>query len=98
MYDFYYNFIEKYSDAQLLFTDTDRLIYEIKPEDVYEEFFKYKHLFDFSNYAKDSKFFDETNKSAIGKMKDESEGKITGEFVGFKSMMYSIKNIDGRGI
>ena len=27
-------------------------------------------------------------------MKDESEGKITGEFVGLNSKMYSMKNID----
>ena len=59
----------------MLFTDTGSLAYEIKPEDVYEEFFKLKHLFDFSNYPKDSKFFDETNRKVIGKMKDESEGK-----------------------
>ena len=80
----------------MLFTDTDSLTYEIKSEDVYEEFFKHKHLFDFSNYPKDSKFFDETNKKVIGKMKDESEGKIIDEFVGLKSKMYSMKNIDGK--
>ena len=90
MYDFHYNFIKKHFDAELLFTDTDSLTYEIKSEDVYEEFFKHKHLFDFSNYPKDSKFFDETNKKVIGKMKDESEGKIIGEFVGLKSKMYSM--------
>ena len=38
----------KIFDAELLFTDTDGLIYEIKSEDVYEEFFKHKHLFDFT--------------------------------------------------
>ena len=27
----------------------------------------HKHLFDFSNYPKDSKFFDPTNKKVIGK-------------------------------
>ena len=32
----------------------------------------------------------------IGKMKDESEGKIIDEFVGLKSKMYSMKNIDGK--
>ena len=96
MYDFHYNFIKKHFDAELLFTDTDSLTYEIKSEDVYEEFFKHKHLFDFSNYPKDSKFLDETNKKVIGKMKDESEGKIIDEFVGLKSKMYSMKNIDGK--
>ena len=55
---------------------THSLAYEIKSEDVYEEFFKHKHLFDFSNYPNDSKFFDPINKKVIGKMKDVSEGKI----------------------
>ena len=96
MYDFHYNFIKKNFDAELLFTDTDSLTYEIKSEDIYEEFFKHKHLFYFSNYPKDSKFFDQANKKVIGKMKDESEGKIIGEFVGLKSKMYSMKNIDGK--
>ena len=44
MYDFHYRFIKKHFDAELLFTDTDSLTLEIKSEDVYEEFFKYKHL------------------------------------------------------
>ena len=56
MYDFHYNFIKKNFDAELLFTDTDSLTYEIKSEDVYEKIFKHKHMFDFSNFPKDSKF------------------------------------------
>ena len=96
MYDFHCSFIKKHFDAELLFTDTHSLTCGIKSEDVYEEFFKHKHLFDFSNYPKDSKFFDPTNKNVIGKMKDESEGKIIDEFVGLKSKMYSMKNIDGK--
>ena len=56
MYDFNYNFIKNNFDAELLFTDTDSLTYEIKSKNVYEEFYKWKDLFDFSNYSKDSKF------------------------------------------
>ena len=56
MYDFCYNFILKNFDAELLFTHTDNLTYEIKPKDVYEEFFKNKHLIDFSNFSRDSMF------------------------------------------
>ena len=96
MYDFHYSFIKKHFDAELLFTDTDSLTYEIKSEDVYEEFFKHKHLFGFSDYPKDSKFFDPTNKKAISKMKDVFEGKIIDEFVGLKSKIYPIKNIGGK--
>ena len=46
MYDFHYNFIKKNLDAELFFTDTDSLTYEIKSKDVYEEFFKWQDLFD----------------------------------------------------
>ena len=53
-------------------------------------------MFDFSNYPKDSKFFDQANKKVIGKMKDESEGKIIDEFIGLKSKMYSMRNIDDK--
>ena len=91
MYDFHYNFIKIHFDAELLFTDTVSLTFEIKSADVFEEFFKHKHLFDFSNYPKDSKFFDQADKKVIGKMKDKFEGKIIDEFVGLKSKMYSIK-------
>ena len=95
IYDFHYNFIKKKFDAEILFTGTDSLAYERKSEDVYEDFFKHKHLFDFSNYPnKDSKFFNETNRKVIGKMKDEFG--IVEEFVGLKSKMKSMKNIDGK--
>ena len=53
-------------------------------------------MFDFSNYSKDSKFFDNANKKVIGKMKDEYGGVIIDKFVGLKSKMYSIKKIDGK--
>ena len=96
IYDFHYNFIKKNFNAELLFTETDSLTYEIKSENVYEEFFKWKDLFDFSNYSKDSTFFDKTNKKVIGKMKDEFDGVIVSEFVGLKSKIYSIKKIDGK--
>ena len=56
-----------------------------------KNFFKQKDLFDFSNYSKDSKFFDETNKNVIDKTKDEFGGVIVIEFVGLKSKMYSTK-------
>ena len=55
-------------DTKLLFTDTYSLPYEIKSEDTYEELFKHKHLLEFSNYPKDSKFFDKTNKKVTSKL------------------------------
>ena len=61
-----------------------------------KNFLSGKICFDFSNYSKDSKFFNETNEKVIGKMKDEFGGVIIIEFVGLKSKMYSIKKIDGK--
>ena len=59
-----------------------------------KNFLSGKICFDFSNYSKDSKVFNETNKKVIGKMKDEFGGVIINEFVGLKSKMYSIKKVD----
>ena len=44
MYDFHCNFIKENFDAELLFTDTDSLTYEIKSKNVDEESFKWKDL------------------------------------------------------
>ena len=74
MYDFHYNFIKKHFDPVVLFTDTDSLTCKIKSEDVYEEFFKHKYLFDFSNFSKDSKFYDSQNEMVVGKLKDQYTG------------------------
>ena len=60
----------------------------VSKDDVYEEFFKHKHLFDFSVYQ--SKFFDPTKKKIIGKMKDDYKGIPINEFIGLKSKMYAI--------
>ena len=46
----------------MLFTDTDSLVYEIKTEDVYEDFYQDKNLFDFNDYPLDSKIFGRVNK------------------------------------
>ena len=51
MYKLHYDYIKtKYGNkSKLVFTDTDGLMYEIKTEDVYEDFSSNKEMFDFSN-------------------------------------------------
>ena len=73
MYEFHYQYIKTTygKRARLLFTDTDSLMYEIQTEDLYADFFRDRHLFDFSNYKNDSPFFDNSNNKVIGKFKDE---------------------------
>ena len=65
----------------MLFTDTDSLTYEITSEDVYEEFFKNKHLFDFSNYPKDSIVY---------------KGVLINKLVGLKSKIHLMLSDDGK--
>ena len=89
---FHYNYIKrKYPDSTLLFTDTDSLTYQIQTDNVYEDFYADKHLFDFSGYEKESPFYNDENKKVIGKMKDELNGEIIEEFVGLRAKMYSLK-------
>ena len=60
-------------------------------DNVYEDFYANKHLFDFSGYEKESPFYSDENKKLIGKMKDELNEEIIEEFVGLRAKMYSLK-------
>ena len=73
----------------LLFTDTDSLMYQIQTDNVYEDFYADKYLFDFSGYVKESPFYDDENKKVIAKMENELNGVIIEEFVGLRAEMYS---------
>ena len=98
MYEYHYKYIISKFDAKLLFTDTDSLVYEIKTKDAYEDFYRDKNLFDFSDYPSNSKNFDPVNKKVVGKMKDEFKGRIISEFVGLKSKMYSLISVVDEGV
>ena len=69
MYEFHYGYIKnKYGNKlKLLFTDTDSLMYEIKAENVYEDFSSDKEIFEFGNYSLKSKYYDNSNKLVIRK-------------------------------
>ena len=90
MYELYFGYIKnKYGNNwRLLFTDTDSLMYEIKTEDIYEDFSNNKEMFDFSDYSTNSKHYDNSNKLVIGKIKDETAGAAIEEFVRLKPKMY----------
>ena len=53
MYEFHYDCIKnKYdNNSRLLFTDTDSLMYEIKTENVFEDFSKDREISYFSNFS-----------------------------------------------
>ena len=46
-------------------------------------------MFDFSNYIAKSKYYDDSSKLLVGKIKDETAGIAINEFVGKKPRMYS---------
>ena len=64
-------------------------MYEIKTEDVDEDFSNDKEMFDFSNYSTKSKYYDNSTKLVVGKMKDETAGVAIEECVGLESRMHS---------
>ena len=74
MYDFHYNYIKKkYSNrTRLLFTDTDSLTYEIEVEDVYEDFWNDKDMFNNSDYPESSPYYCNVNKKNNWKIQGRS--------------------------
>ena len=79
MYKLYYDYIKNRdgNNSRLLFKDTDSVMYKIKTEDVYEDFSNDKEMFDFSDYSTKSKYYNNSNKLVVGKMKDETAGIVT---------------------
>ena len=64
-------------------------MYEIKTEVAYEDFSSDKEMFHFSKYSIKSKYYGDSNKLVIGKMKDETSSVVIEEFVGLKPKMHS---------
>ena len=95
MYDFHYNHIKKkYGDhANLLFTDTDSLCYDIQTEDFYDDIRNdVLSMYDTSAYPADHPAgLPQVNKKVIGLMKDEACRRQIEEFVGLRSKLYAFK-------
>ena len=92
MIDYHYNYIKpKYGDnSKLIYTDTDSFIYHIKTDDLYQDMFNDKHLFDLSN-VKISKFKSTENNKKLYKMKDETGMVPIIEFIATGPKCYSFK-------
>ncbi|CAF4750982.1 unnamed protein product [Pieris macdunnoughi] len=93
MYEFQYSYmLPKYrQNVQLLYTDTDSFIYNIKTNNFYEDIkCDLQARFDTSDFSKDNIYnLPLVNKKNVGLMKDESNGRIIREFIGLRSKMYS---------
>ena len=62
-------------------------MYEIRTENVYEDFSSNKK-FDFCNYSTKSNYYNDSNELIIEKMKDETGDVAIEEFVGLKAKMF----------
>ena len=96
MFNFHYNYIQKkYKDrAELLFTDTDSLMYQIYTDDFYKDIYHdIETKFDTSDYPPNhpSGILTGVNKKVIGMFKDEVAGKQITYFVGLRPKLYSFK-------
>ena len=69
-------------------TDTDNLKQKTEAENVYEYFYKDKGLFEFSNYPKYSKYYNNASKLVECNMKYETCDVPVKGFVVLKSEMY----------
>ena len=103
MFNFHYTYIkEKYKNkAELLFTDTDSLMYEIKTKDFYLDICPdVRDKFDTSDYPPnhESGILTGANKKVIGMFKDEVAGKQITHFVGLRPKIYSFKIEEGREV
>ena len=54
----------------------------------------HKHLFDFSNFSKDSKFYDSQKEMVAGTIKVVNKGISVNKFVGLNSKVHSILSDD----
>ena len=90
MYQFHYQYIKhKYAEwAQLLFTDTDSLCYQVNTEDFYHDIQPDLDLFDTADYPSYHTLHSTVNKEVIDKFKDETAGHPIREFVGLHPKMY----------
>ena len=95
MMKFHYDVIHKEFEGKynLIYSDTDSLVYNIRCDDFYEWQRKNKHHFDLSE-SKRPELKDDTNKKVLSKLKDEMYSLIILEFLALNPKVYSIKYYD----
>jgi len=97
MYDFHYCVMKDFYKNQklnILYLDTDSFFYEVFTNDLYDDFLNLKQYLDLSDFPKEHKCFDNSNKKKLGCFKDECAGIAIVEFVGLRPKLYTFRTID----
>jgi len=92
MMEFHYGVVEKefQNKYDLIYSDTDSMVYNFKHPDIYDWIKNNNQHFDLSESLRpDMK--DNKNKKAFGKMKDENNSLLITEFLALNPKVYSFK-------
>ena len=99
MVKFYYEVIHKnfQGNYNLIYTDTDSLVYDIRHHDIYEWIRQHREHFDLSD-SKRPDLQDDTNKKVSGKFKDETNSLVIIELLALspKSYAYRYQTLEER--
>ena len=94
MFSFHYKVLKNAFDCQLIYSDTDSLLYEINHVDLYKELAENanpRKNFDLSNYQQNHLLYHNGNKMVTLLFRDEMAVENLDKFVGLKPKMYSIR-------
>jgi hypothetical protein len=92
MMKFHYDTIEKefQNKYELIYSDTDSMVYNFKHPDIYDWIKNNKQYFDLSESERPD-LKDNTNKKVLGKFKDENNSLLITEFLALNPKVYSFK-------
>ena len=99
MFEFHYKVMKKNFDCNLLYSDTDSFVYEVRSRDFFADLQRKKLVaeqFDFSNFPPQHPLYSNENARVTLQFKAELNSKPIAEFCGLKPKLYSIKLADGK--
>ena len=86
-------------DCNLLYSDTDSFVYEVRSRDFFADVQRKKQVaeqFDFSNFPPEHPLYSKDNARVTLKFKDEMGSRPIAEFCGLKPKLNSIKLAEGK--
>ena len=97
VYSLYYDHFKSYygKRIQLIYSDTDSLLVEIKSNDIVNDMKHFDNIMDFGDLPRDHPLYSPTNSKKIGCLKDEMAGDSILEVVAIKPKLYAIKSVKG---